>query len=118
MESGKDIRWRQRFVNFEKAYKQFMEAIDNFSNLSTLEKEGLIQRFEYTFELSWKLMKDYFESKGENITSNTVIRLSSILNQELPLPYLFDIIHYESLQNEELRKQIDNIGVLIYSRVD
>jgi nucleotidyltransferase substrate binding protein (TIGR01987 family) len=29
-----------------------------------LEKEGLIQRFEYTFELSWKTLKDYLEGKG------------------------------------------------------
>lgn len=64
MNSDKDIRWRQRFVNFDKAYKQFMEAINNFSSLSILEKEGLVQRFEYTFELSWKLLKDYLESQG------------------------------------------------------
>ena len=64
MENHKDIRWRQRFTNFEKAYNQFMEAMDNYSSLSVLEKEGLIQRFEYTFELAWKLMKDYMESQG------------------------------------------------------
>lgn len=64
MNSDKDIRWRQRFVNFDKAYKQFMEAIDKYSSLSVLEKEGLVQRFEYTFELSWKLLKDYLESQG------------------------------------------------------
>lgn len=59
----KDIRWRQRFQNFEKAYKQFNAAIVDFSKLSDLEKEGLIQRFEYTFELAWKTLKDYLESQ-------------------------------------------------------
>lgn len=59
----KDIRWRQRFQNFEKAYKQFSAAIVDFSKLSHLEKEGLIQRFEYTFELAWKTLKDYLESQ-------------------------------------------------------
>lgn len=59
----KDIRWRQRFENFEKAYKQFDKAISRFENLSVLEKEGLIQRFEYTFELAWKTLKDYLEAQ-------------------------------------------------------
>jgi len=58
----KDIRWRQRFENFDKAYKQFNAAILDFESLSVLEKEGLIQRFEYTFELAWKTLKDYLES--------------------------------------------------------
>jgi nucleotidyltransferase substrate binding protein (TIGR01987 family) len=59
----KDIRWRQRFENFKKAYSQFHSAILDFENLSVLEKEGLIQRFEYTFELAWKTLKDYLESQ-------------------------------------------------------
>ena len=56
--------------------------------------------------------------KGDNITYNNVVKLSSLLNEELPLPYFFDITHYESLNNDELRKQIDDIGVLIYSKDD
>ncbi|MDK2919774.1 MAG: hypothetical protein PWQ37_2507 [Candidatus Petromonas sp.] len=59
----KDIRWRQRFENFSKAYCQFSSAISDFDKLSVLEKEGLIQRFEYTFELAWKTLKDYLESQ-------------------------------------------------------
>ncbi len=60
----KEIRWKQRFENFENAFSLLEEAVDDFSNLSKLEKEGLIQRFEYTFELSWKTLKDYLESQG------------------------------------------------------
>ena len=59
----KEIRWRQRFENFDKAYTQFYAAILQFEQLSKLEKEGLIQRFEYTFELAWKTLKDYLESQ-------------------------------------------------------
>jgi nucleotidyltransferase substrate binding protein (TIGR01987 family) len=36
-----------------------------------LEKEGVIQRFEYTFELAWKTLKDYLEGGGLVITPIT-----------------------------------------------
>lgn len=60
----KEIRWEQRFENFEKAFLQLKNAIARFDSLDDLSKEGLIQRFEYTFELAWKTLKDYLESKG------------------------------------------------------
>ena len=61
----KDIRWKQRFDNFEKAFLLLKEAAESDLNkLNKLEKEGIIQRFEYTFELAWKTLKDYLESKG------------------------------------------------------
>lgn len=59
----KEIRWKQRFQNFEKAYLQLKQAVELFPDLSDLEKEGLIQRFKYTFELAWKTLKDYLESR-------------------------------------------------------
>lgn len=61
--NNKEIRWKQRFENLLRAYNQFKSAVDVFDSLSTLEKEGLIQRFEYTLELSWKTIKDYLESE-------------------------------------------------------
>lgn len=63
----KDIRWKQRFKNFEAAFKKLTQAIELLDGLDDLSKEGLIQRFEYTFELAWKTLKDYLESKGENV---------------------------------------------------
>jgi len=59
----KEIRWKQRFANFEKAYFQFKSAVEHINELNDLEKEGLIQRFEYTFELAWKTLKDYLEAQ-------------------------------------------------------
>jgi len=60
---SKDIRWKQRFVNFKKAFAQLEKAVV-IEELSDLEREGLIQRFEYTFELAWKTLQDLFKEKG------------------------------------------------------
>lgn len=72
------IRWKQRFENFERAFlllrEAFAEALDEMSDL---EKEGAIQRFEYTFELAWKTLKDYLIYQGvtfDQITPRTVIK--------------------------------------------
>ena len=59
----KRIRWKYRFQNFEKAFAQLESAVEKLNSLSDLEKEGLVQRFEYTFELAWKTLKDYMESQ-------------------------------------------------------
>ncbi|EOD01784.1 nucleotidyltransferase substrate binding protein [Caldisalinibacter kiritimatiensis] len=64
----KDVRWKQRYENFTKAYNQLSLAIEDFDNLSVLEKEGLIQRFEYTFELAWKTLKDYLEAQEVSVS--------------------------------------------------
>jgi Nucleotidyltransferase substrate binding protein like len=50
-----DVRWRQRFQNLDQALKLLSDALkDGPERLSLLEKEGVIRRFEYTFELAWK----------------------------------------------------------------
>ncbi len=59
----KDIRWKQRFQNFGKAFMRLKEAVE-MENLSELERNGLIQRFEFTLDLSWKVVKDFLEEKG------------------------------------------------------
>lgn len=62
--NDKSIRWKQRFQNFDKAFHQLGSAVKQLDSLSDLEKEGLVQRFEYTFELAWKTLKDYLESQN------------------------------------------------------
>lgn len=61
-----DIRWIQRFNNYKKAFKQIQEAVELMKEreLTTLEKQGVIQAFEYTHELAWKTLKDFLENKG------------------------------------------------------
>lgn len=62
-----DIRWIQRFNHFTKALSQLSKAVklSQERTLSNLEELGLIQSFEYTFELTWNTVKDYFETQGE-----------------------------------------------------
>ncbi|MBS0172626.1 MAG: nucleotidyltransferase substrate binding protein [Nitrospira sp.] len=61
-----DIRWQQRFANYERALARLTDAVDLASQraLSDLEKQGLIQTFEFTHELAWNVMKDYLVWQG------------------------------------------------------
>jgi nucleotidyltransferase substrate binding protein (TIGR01987 family) len=61
-----DIRWEQRFANYAKALDSLRRgvALAGERELSELEKQGLIQGFEYTHELAWKVLKDYLEAQG------------------------------------------------------
>ncbi len=62
--TAQDIRWIQRFNNYTKALAQLSKFIEKGA-LNELEKQGLVQAFEYTFELAWNTLKDYFEAQGE-----------------------------------------------------
>ena len=65
MNPNADIRWKQRFQNFDRAFVLLRDAMENGPDaLNQLEKEGVIQRFEYCFELAWKTIKDYLEAGG------------------------------------------------------
>lgn len=63
-----DVRWKQRFSNFKKATAQLSEFIQK-GELNKFEIQGLIQCFEYTFELALKTMKDYLEQEGFEVKS-------------------------------------------------
>lgn len=63
---NQDIRWLQRFQNYQKAFAQLTQAVDLSRQraLSKLEQQGLIQGFEYTHELAWNTLKDFLEARG------------------------------------------------------
>ena len=65
MNAEPDVRWKQRFQNYSRAYALLTDALAHGpGSLSPLEKEGVVQRFEYTLELAWKTLKDYMEASG------------------------------------------------------
>ncbi|MGL4912835.1 MAG: nucleotidyltransferase substrate binding protein [Romboutsia sp.] len=68
MENLKEIRWKQRFENFDKSYK-LLKKYSNQPITTELERAGIIQFFEMTFELAWKVLKDYLESEGYMVKS-------------------------------------------------
>lgn len=57
------IRWEQRFSNFRKALNELKEATEK-GDYSKLERQGLIQCFEFTIELAWKTLQDLLTYKG------------------------------------------------------
>lgn len=61
-----NLRWQQRFDNYLNAFAQFEQAVNTAKQraLSDLEKQGLIQAFEFTHELAWNVLKDYLEYQG------------------------------------------------------
>lgn len=67
-----DVRWKQRFQSFARALVLLREAMARGpAALNQLEKEGVIQRFEYSLELAWKTAKDFLEESGAVIAPVT-----------------------------------------------
>ncbi len=94
MENPKEIRWKQRFINFEKSFK-LLERTLAIPDPSEAEKGGVIQFYEVCFELCWKILKDYIESEGYTVTSprqtiKQAFQMEIIANGELWLSALED----------------------------
>lgn len=79
---NKDTRWLQRFSNFNKAFIQLKKFIDK-NTLNELERQGLIKAFEYTYELGWNLLKDYFEYQGNDNINGSRDAISEAFKQGL-----------------------------------
>ena len=68
MKNLKEARWKQRFENFDKSYK-LLKKYSTQAITTELERAGIIHFFEMTFELAWKVLKDYLESEGYIVKS-------------------------------------------------
>lgn len=94
-----NIRWFQRLSHYNKALIQLEEAVmlRKERNLSNLEAQGLIQAFEFTHELAWNVMKDFFDYQG-----NTEIRDSRDATREA---FQYGLIEDGTLWMEMIRSR-------------
>ncbi|MCG5496968.1 nucleotidyltransferase substrate binding protein [Ectothiorhodospira haloalkaliphila] len=83
--NDQDIRWQQRFANFNKAHAQLLEALELMEQrpLSKLEKQGTIQAFEFTYELAWNLLRDYILWQGDARVSGSRDAIREAFNRQL-----------------------------------
>ncbi len=63
MNENQDIRWKQRFANYQKALQQLGEVVA-LDNPNKFEEQGLVKAFEFTYELAWNTLKDFLEYQG------------------------------------------------------
>jgi nucleotidyltransferase substrate binding protein (TIGR01987 family) len=123
-----DIRWEQRFSNYRKALKKLGKAIEiiqddknkndedfdaeNWNAIEELQKEGLIQRFEYTHELAWNTMKDYSEYqgntevKGSRDATREAFKMSLIVKPEIWMSMIKHRNQTSHTYNEETVEEI------------
>jgi len=111
-----DIRWEQRFENFSRAASLLREPFErDVESLSALEKEGVIQRFEFAFELAWKTVKDYLEHEGSvlnPVTPRTVIK-EAFAARILPDGQIWiDMLNHRNLLSHTYDVQTFEAGVL------
>ncbi|MDR2440827.1 MAG: nucleotidyltransferase substrate binding protein [Planctomycetaceae bacterium] len=80
-----DIRWKQRFSNFLKALTLLGEAVQLRSQrvLTDLESQGFVQRFEFTHELAWNVLKDYLEYQGQTFITGSRDAVREAFNRNL-----------------------------------
>jgi len=117
-----NLRWKQRFINYRKALSKLSQAIKfiHESNIgaevSSVEaeiiKEGLIQRFEYTHELGWNVMKDFaeyqgnFEIKGSRDATREAFQMKLITQGEVWMDMILNRNKSSHTYNEETANEI------------
>lgn len=115
-----EVRWQQRYHNFKKAINQLSRFLEHKS-LNELEEQGLIQAFEYTFELAWKTLQDfleeesgYFELKGPRPVLKQAFKDDIISSGEVWMEMLNDRNRSVHTYDEEIAREIINAIVQSY----
>jgi nucleotidyltransferase substrate binding protein (TIGR01987 family) len=105
-----DIRWKQRFQNFENAYSAFVRMVDRHEKTPDDEavQMALLQSFEFTFEMSWNVMKDYLENEGYNEVGNSkqAVRVAFQAGLIVSAEEWMDAIRMRNLSSHTYNQQI------------
>ena len=124
-----DIRWQQRFSNFQLALSQ-LETFFEPPELNGREQRGLIKAFEYTFELAWNSLRDLLSSRpmvsykpgsdidlcleGKNLNHNNRLLILSAVD-DLLLPWRIDLVIMHQL-DQNLLSHINRVGHCIWRK--
>lgn len=118
MDNLKDIRWKQRFENFDKSYK-LLNKYAKQPITTELERAGIIQFFEMTFELAWKVLKDYLEAqeylvKSPRETVKQAFQIGLIDNGHVWMDALSNRNLTTHTYDEELANKMTNEIITMY----
>ena len=118
MDNLKDIRWKQRFENFDKSYK-LLNKYAKQPITTELERAGIIQFFEMTFELAWKVLKDYLEAqeylvKSPRETVKQAFQIGLIDNGHVWMDALSNRNLTTHTYDEELSNNLTNEIITMY----
>ena len=118
MDNLKDIRWKQRFENFDKSYK-LLNKYAKQPITNELERAGIIQFFEMTFELAWKVLKDYLEAqeylvKSPRETVKQAFQIGLIDNGHIWMDALSNRNLTTHTYDEELANKMTNEIITMY----
>ena len=94
MTNKKDIRWRQRFENFEKAIIFGSRAIGDYKKGSDID----------------------LAIKGQKEEESICKKISNQLNEEFPIPFFVEAINYNTVKNQALKEHIQKYGIIIYQK--
>jgi len=137
-----DIRWKQRFSNYKKALKKLTENIEYVKTEEYIDREleyddvydlllatqdiikqGLIQSFEFTYELAWCVMQDYAEYQGlTNIGGSRdaikyAARVSLIKNADIWMEMIESRNSSSHTYNEEIVNEISKFVLIDYIKL-
>ena len=118
MDNLKDIRWKQRFENFDKSYK-LLNKYAKQPITTELDRAGIIQFFEMTFELAWKVLKDYLEAqeylvKSPRETVKQAFQIGLIDNGHIWMDALSNRNLTTHTYDEELANKMTNEIITMY----
>ncbi|MEL6553640.1 MAG: nucleotidyltransferase substrate binding protein [Cyanobacteria bacterium J06621_11] len=110
--SDPDVRWKQRFDSYQKALAQLTKFVDK-ENLNELEEQGLIQAFEYTHELAWKLLRSFLKFRdpqadiyGSRDATRIAFNLDLIEEGEVWMDMIKDRNRTSHTYNQDVAKEI------------